>query len=70
MTASKERALRILVVEDEPVIAKICQRVLRSEGFEVDIAASGRAAQDLANKNRYALYLVGIKMPVISGEEF
>ncbi len=37
---------RILVVEDEPAICALCQRVLTREGFEVDIAVNGKEAQD------------------------
>lgn len=35
---------RILVVEDEPAICAVCQRVPISEGFKVDIAVNGRMA--------------------------
>jgi len=37
---------RALVVEDEPAISKVCQRVLTSEGFEVDVAVNGKVAQE------------------------
>jgi DNA-binding response OmpR family regulator len=30
----------ILIVEDEPEIAKICLRVLNREGFEVEVASN------------------------------
>jgi DNA-binding response OmpR family regulator len=34
----------VLVVEDEPGIAKVCMRVLTAEGFQVDIAENGEVA--------------------------
>ena len=34
---------RILVVDDDPMIATTVQRVLRPEGYEVDVALSGTA---------------------------
>jgi DNA-binding response OmpR family regulator len=35
---------RVLVVEDEPAISDVCQRVLTGEGFGVDIAVNGKVA--------------------------
>ena len=69
MTTSSKLALRILVAEDEHVVAEICQRVLASEGFEVDVAANGKTAQHMARNNRYDLALIDIRMPIMSGEE-
>ncbi len=60
---------RILVVEDEPSIYALCQRVLTQEGFEVDITVNGKAAQDMIEKHKYSLLLLDIKMPVMGGRE-
>ncbi len=62
-------AKRILVVEDEPAICALCQRVLTREGFEVDIAVNGKEAQDMIEKRQYDLYLLDIRMPVMTGKE-
>ena len=40
MTPEKIRK-NVLIVEDEPGIAKICQRTLVAEGFQVEIANNG-----------------------------
>ena len=60
---------RILVVEDEPAIGTLCQRVLTREGFEVDIAVNGKIAQDMIGKRKYDLGLLDIRMPVMNGKE-
>ena len=60
---------RILVVEDEPEINQICQRALGSEGFEVDIAVNGVAAQDILGEKDYDLCLVDIRTPVMNGKQ-
>lgn len=60
---------KILVVEDEPAIGKVCRRVLSQEGFEVDIAANGRVAQDMIEEKRYGLCLIDIKTPKMNGKE-
>ncbi len=59
---------RILMVEDEPGIGNLCQRVLSSAGFEVDIAVNGKVAQDIIDEKQYDLFLFDIKLPVINGE--
>ncbi len=60
---------RILVVDDEPAICDLCQRVLAGEGFEVDIAVNGKVAQDMIKEKQYGLFLFDIKLPVMNGRE-
>ena len=60
---------RILVVEDEPSIGNMCQRVLTREGFEVDIAVNGRVAQDMIEEKQYDICLIDIRTPKMSGAE-
>ena len=60
---------RILVVEDEPAICEICRRVLSSEGFKVGIAANGKVAQGMLEEYEYDLFLIDIRMPVMTGKE-
>ena len=69
MTNSSAGVKRILVVEDEPGINEVCQRVLTSEGFEVDIAVNGAVAQDRLVKKDYAIYLIDIRTPVMNGKQ-
>jgi len=63
------KIIRILVVEDEPAICQVCQRILTSEGFEVDIAANGNVAQDMLGKKEYDLCLIDIRTPVMNGKQ-
>ena len=60
---------RILLVEDEPAICEVCDRVLTGEGFKVDIAANGRIAQYMIAKRQYDLYLFDIRLPTMNGKE-
>jgi DNA-binding response OmpR family regulator len=59
----------ILVVEDEPVIAKICARTLSTEGFQVESAVNGKAALDVLNQKEYDLCLIDIRTPMMNGIE-
>ena len=56
------------MVEDENSIAHVCQRVLSSEGFEVDIASNGKIAQGMIQEKQYNYFLFDIKMPVLDGK--
>jgi len=60
---------RILVVEDEPAISDVCQRVLTGEGFEVDIAVDGKVAQDMIGEKQYDLCLIDIRTPAMNGKK-
>ena len=62
-------AKRILVVEDDPAISDVCQRVLTSEGVEVDIAVNGKIAQGMIEERQYDLCLFDIMTPEMNGKE-
>jgi len=59
----------ILVVEDEPNIARVCTRTLSAEGFQVEVAVNGKIALDILNQREYDLCLVDIRTPSMSGIE-
>jgi PAS domain S-box-containing protein len=59
----------ILVVDDEPSITKLLKRVLTEEGYEVKTTGKARAALRLIKSGKYALILLDIKLPNMSGIE-
>ena len=69
MQTSDRGVKRILVVEDEPAISNVCQRVLTDEGFEVEIAVNGKMAQDMLEEKQYDLCLIDIRTPVMNGRQ-
>ena len=69
MADTARRGKKILVVEDEEVIAHICQTVLEEEGFSVHIAADGHEAKEMINMNHYDLFLIDILTPKMSGRQ-
>lgn len=60
--------MRILVVEDEEVLASSVARGLRREGMAVDIAADGAAALDKALVNAYDVVVLDRNLPLVSGD--
>jgi signal transduction histidine kinase len=59
----------VLVVDDEPGIALLCQRMLTRAGFEVTALTHPREALDWLAHNKAALLLVDIRMPEVDGFE-
>ena len=60
---------RILVVDDEPSILDSVTTSLRYEGFDVDEAATGRAAIALSRANSPDLIVLDIMLPDVDGLE-
>ncbi|TFC01579.1 response regulator transcription factor [Cryobacterium adonitolivorans] len=59
--------MRVLVVEDEARLATGLKHGLEAEGFAVDIAGSGPDGLWLARENEYAVILLDIMLPGLSG---
>ncbi len=58
---------RVLVVDDESVIAQLIADVLGGEGFEVDTAPHGLAALDRLANRTYDVILSDLRMPELDG---
>ena len=61
------RSSTILLVDDEPVIANALARLLRRDGYTVDIAANGRLALMKLQERSYDLILSDLRMPELDG---
>jgi diguanylate cyclase (GGDEF)-like protein len=59
----------ILVVDDDPDIARFVEVNLRSAGYEVSVAGDGAEALDLATEIRPDLVLLDVMMPRLDGFE-
>lgn len=59
----------ILIIEDEPKIARVLQLELTHEGYQVGLAEDGRRGLDMALSADWGLILLDIMLPQISGLE-
>ena len=64
---SEEKKARILIVEDEPAMARALQMVLQDKGFQCAIAGSGAAALALMIFQSPELVLLDLGLPDVSG---
>ncbi len=58
---------RILMVDDEPVVLEALEAVLALKGYDVVLAASGRAALRELRKDRFDLIFLDLFLPDIGG---
>jgi adenylate cyclase len=60
---------KILVVDDEETIVKICRTMLTSEGYDVITASSGSEALRIAASKKFQMVITDFLMPGMDGQE-
>jgi DNA-binding response OmpR family regulator len=63
------RGMRILVAEDERILADAIAEWLRREAFAVDVAYDGDAALERLGLNEYDVVLLDRDLPLVHGDE-
>ena len=58
---------RILIAEDDKLIAELERDYLLAENYEVDIASDGQKALDMLGKNDYDFALLDVMLPKVDG---
>jgi len=58
---------RVLLAEDDPFNQEVSIYQLESIGFRVDLVEDGAEAVKMAKENDYALILMDMQMPIVSG---
>jgi DNA-binding response OmpR family regulator len=61
---------RVLVVDDEPAIRALVAKIVERAGFAVDVAADGAEAMEKIAEQTYAVIVLDLMMPAVSGYEF
>lgn len=60
---------RVLLVEDEPMLARGLSDTMRAQGFDVRIAGDGQAGRDAALRGDADLILLDVMLPKVNGCE-
>ncbi len=59
--------IKILLVDDDPVLRNMHEIILKESGYQVDTAENGQQAYDFLNTNTYNMLIADIFMPQITG---
>ena len=60
----------ILIVEDEPSIARALTQLLRRDGYQAEVAPNGQEALSACQRQAYTQILCDLWMPVLDGQGF
>lgn len=60
---------KILIVEDDPLMSRMYQKIFKFEGFEVDFAGDGEEGLEKVRSGKPTLILLDIMMPKMNGLE-
>ena len=70
MTARPSRPLSVLVVDDEELVRKFVERVLREAGYQTATASDGPEALEVAAKlESFDILVTDLMMPQMTGDE-
>ncbi|MDQ7062102.1 MAG: response regulator [Sulfurimonas sp.] len=58
---------KILLLEDDQLLAETLIDLLEDEGFDLTHASNGQVAIDISYENKFDLYLLDINVPLIDG---
>lgn len=61
--------VRILVIDDDKSILRTFTRILQKNGYEIDIAETGKEAIEKSKKTHYDLALIDIRLPDMEGTD-
>jgi DNA-binding response OmpR family regulator len=65
----KDDKKRILVIDDDKSILRAFTRILQKNGYEVDVAETGKEALDKAETGCYDLSLIDVRLPDMDGTD-
>ena len=59
--------MKILIIEDEKILANTLKTLLESKGFEVEVVYDGEAGEEYAELGVYDLLIMDVMMPKMDG---
>lgn len=60
---------KALIVEDDPAIRRLVEKLLRRQEIEIDLAADGTTALRKLRENRYSVLVLDLMVPEVNGFE-
>jgi CheY-like chemotaxis protein len=66
---AQEPRYRALIVEDDPAIRRLLQKLLARLEIDIDLAADGRTAVEKLSSGRYSVIVLDLMVPEVNGFE-
>jgi len=60
---------KILIIEDDPLMSRMYQKIFTFEGYEVELASDGQEGLDKVRATKPTLVLLDVMMPKMNGLE-
>jgi DNA-binding response OmpR family regulator len=60
---------RVLVIDDDKSILRTFTRILQKNGYDIDVAETGKEALEKSQKKTYDLALIDIRLPDMDGTD-
>jgi CheY-like chemotaxis protein len=60
---------KVLIVEDEPAVRRLFQRILSEGGYQVQVSGTGRHARLLLRDSTFDLVLADMSLPDVDGPD-
>ena len=61
--------MHVLVIDDDEIFCRLLVEILESKGIETTATTDGLAGYELLNRNRFDLFIIDVRMPLILGTE-
>ncbi len=61
---------KVLLMEDDQILAETLKELLESENFEVKLAKNGNKALNLSFEEKFDIYLLDVNVPFLNGFDF
>lgn len=69
MSTPTSKSCRALIVEDDPAIRRLVEKLLARKNVEIDVAHDGREAIEKLRNSRYSVLVLDLMVPEINGFE-
>jgi DNA-binding response OmpR family regulator len=63
-------AVKILIIEDDAVLSKAYELILKKEGHTIEVASNGKVGLEIAEDFKPQIILLDLLMPIMDGIEF